>query len=254
MKFLRPSEKARAATSEDAVRLKRAAQAVRDFETVAAGTAPRACTVCGYHGLFSAHGRPPRLDARCPACGSLERHRMILLHCQREAPFQPQHRVLHFAPEAFLTDHVRPLVARYETADLKDDPALTHPRLNIEDTGLETGAYDWILCNHVLEHVDDRRALAEFRRLLKPGGRALITVPVLEAMAETYEDPTITSPEDRLLHYGQADHLRFYGRDVRDRIRAAGFVLDEVAPTGAEIMRHALGTSNTLFFATRPAD
>lgn len=222
------------------------------FRKDAQGVAQRECPICGYHGLFSPHGRPPRLDARCPNCLSLERHRHIRLYCERHEPFHAEHRLLHFAPEKHLRDYIAPRVAIYETADLKKDPALTYS-LNIEDTGLPPNQYDWIVCNHVLEHVDDRKALAEMFRMLKPGGRALLTMPVAEAMPHTYEDPSITTPEARLVHYGQADHVRFFGRDVRDRIRAAGFSLEEFSAPGADIVRYGLGLGDTIFIATKPA-
>ena len=233
--------------------LRRRAASLRKMRAASWGRAPRQCPICNYHGMFAPHGNAPRLDACCPSCGSLERHRLIHIFCERTAPFAKTHSILHFAPEAHLRTFVASRVGTYETADLKDDAKLTHPRLNIEDTRLPDSQYDWIICNHVLEHVNDTKALAEFYRMLKPGARALITVPVAEGMPHTFDDPAIATPEARLLHYGQADHVRYFGRDVRDRIRAAGFDLAEFGPEWPDVATHSISHDNTIFIATKPA-
>jgi len=84
--------------------------------------------------------------------------------------------------------------------------------------------------------VDDKKALAEIYRVLKPGGVALIMLPVIEGWAGTYENPKVTTPEERKRHYGQADHVRYYGADVRGRIRAAGFQLEEFTAEGEDVL------------------
>lgn len=233
--------------------LRRRAAALRRMRKLSWGNGVRHCVICGYDGLFAPNGTPARLDAACPACGSLERHRLVQVYCERRMPFAKDHVVLHFAPEQQLSAYISGRVAGYQSADLKDDARLTHPRLDIEDTRLADAQYDWIVCNHVLEHVNDARALAEFHRMLKPGGRALITVPVAEAMPQTFEDPAIATPEARSLHYRQWDHVRFFGRDVRDRIRTAGFELEEFTPDWPDVVPYALGYTNTIFIATKPA-
>ena len=233
--------------------LRRRAAALRKMSEDSWGSVVRHCLICGYDGMFAPHGSPPRLNAACPSCGSLERHRQIHLYCEREKPFAKDHSVLHFAPEKHLGPYVAARVGNYQTADLRDDPKLTHPRLNIEDTKLPDGQYDWILCNHVLEHVNDAVALREFYRMLKPGGRALITVPVAEGMPHTFEDATIITPGDRTLHYRQWDHVRYFGRDVRDRITAAGFDLYEFTADWRDIAPHAIAFSTGVFIATKPA-
>jgi predicted SAM-dependent methyltransferase len=235
--------------------LRRRARSLRKMRDASWGQTPRLCPICHYQGMFAPHGNAPRLEACCPSCGLLERHRLIHLYVERTKPFAKEHRVLHFAPEPRLRTAFAALVGLYETADLKNDPKLTHPGLDIEDTGLPDNQYDWIICNHVLEHVNDARALAGFYRMLKPGARALITIPVAEGMPQTYEDARIATPAARLLHYGQSDHVRYFGHDVRDRIRAAGFDLTEFHPDWSDIATYGLSSSfdNTIFIATKPA-
>ncbi|SHI86897.1 class I SAM-dependent methyltransferase [Wenxinia saemankumensis] len=224
---------------------------VQRFRKAVRGLHPRTCPICGYQGHFTAFGHPPRFDARCASCQSLERHRLLALFVQRTGFFEPHHAVLHFAPEVQTAPTIRRTVARYETADLSERRNVTH-RVDIEATGLPDASYDRIICSHVLEHVDDARALAEIFRMLKPGGRALLATPVCEGWATTYENPDVTSASDRLVHFGQQDHVRYYGRDIRDRIRAAGFELSEFTAVEPDVLRYGLMRGETLFVATRP--
>ncbi len=224
---------------------------INRFRKAVKGVHPRSCPICGYYGSFVAFGQPPRYDARCGSCGSLERHRLFVLYCDRTGFFGPDHSVLHFAPEHLLSLRIKDVVARYETADLSESRNVTH-RVNIEDTGLPDAGYDRIVCNHVLEHVDDTAALGEFFRLLKPGGRAILSTPICEGWAETYENDAVETSQDRFVHFGQADHVRFYGRDLRDRIRAAGFDLEEFTAQEPDVLTFGLMRGETLFIVTRP--
>ncbi|WP_179378246.1 class I SAM-dependent methyltransferase [Jannaschia marina] len=233
------------------------AKQTRRFKRSVGGITPRHCPICDYRGLFPAYGDPPRFDARCPSCSSLERHRLVALHVQREAPFGPDDRLLHFSPEASVTRVVQPVVGRYETADISPRRSTDHKlditAIDLPDGTAETG-FDIILCSQILEHVDDAKALSEMFRILRPGGRAYLMTPVCEGWAESYENPEVTSGPDRRLHFGQADHVRFYGRDIRDRIRAAGFALREVVAAEPDVRLHGLIRGETLFIATKPAE
>ena len=81
----------------------------------------------------------------------------------------------------------------------------------------------------VLEHIeDDNKAMKELYRVMKPKGMGIFQVPQEISRPETYEDFSIKSPEERALHFGQYDHVRIYGKDYFDRLRAVGFTVDEV--------------------------
>ena len=108
---------------------------VNRFRKAARGVTPRSCPICGYHGMFTAFGYPPRIDARCPKCNSLERHRLLYLFAERFNLFRPSHDALHFAPEAQLAGYLRDMTGRYETADLSPKRHVTH-HVDIEGTGL----------------------------------------------------------------------------------------------------------------------
>jgi SAM-dependent methyltransferase len=161
----------------------------------------------------------------CPRCGAQARHRALWLYLhERTNLFSGKGlRVLHFAPERALG---RALAAapgiEYVSADLHDPGAMEH--FDITDIPHPDGSFDAILCIHVLEHVeDDRQAMRELRRILAPGGFAIVLVPLDLDRPDTYEDPAITEPEERERAFWQSDHLRLYGRDFPDRLREAGF-------------------------------
>ncbi|MDD8023037.1 MAG: methyltransferase domain-containing protein [Paracoccaceae bacterium] len=229
----------------------RAEQQMHRFAQMVRGVTPRVCPICNYRGMFTPFGMPPRIDAHCAGCGSLERHRLYALMITRDAPFKATDRVLHFSAEHHLRKLVRPRVASYETAELR---ASTNPDhvLDIEAIAMEDGCFDKVIVNHVLEHVNDAKALAEVFRILVPGGTAFFTTPVIEGWATSYENLAVTGSADRVLHFGQHDHVRLYGADLRDRIRAAGFALREVTAEEPDVHRHGLLRGEKIFVATKP--
>lgn len=204
-----------------------------------------------------AYGRlRPRPNALAPHALSLERHRLIWLYLTRELDIQHAAlRVLHIAPEPCLQKRLRALPAlRYVSADLESPWAEIH--CDIQDLPFQEEAFDLILCNHVLEHIpDDRRAMRELRRVLAPGGRALLLVPMDTQRATTLEDPAINTDALREQYYWQRDHLRLYGRDYPDRLREQGFQVEELdyvaqlPPEWRE--RYALREEDKLFIATK---
>lgn len=217
------------------------------------GSQARECTVCGYEGRFSARGVPPRLDAQCRGCGCLERHRLLALVIKREGLLPAGLRILHFAPEpiiASLFKDSRP--SEYVSADL--DPKLADIVLNIEQINQPDGEYDLALVSHVLEHVDDARAMSEIYRVLKPGGRMIAMVPIVEGWDATHEDPNVQSPSERVIEFGQRDHVRYYGRDFRRRLTDAGFAVEEFTGSPSECRRFALLRGERVFVCSKPSD
>jgi SAM-dependent methyltransferase len=211
---------------------------------------PRTCSVCGYRGRFQTAGRPRRIDARCPKCGSAERYRLFALWLDRHGRALSTARVLHFAPEKGLAKLLKARVGSYQSADIT--PGKAEIVRNIEAIEEPDASFDCVVCSHVLEHVDDKKALKEVYRVLKPGGVALIMLPVIEGWSTTYENKAVVTPEDRMRHYGQSDHVRYYGSDVRDRIRAAGFKLDEFTAEGEDVLTYGLARGEKVFVATKP--
>lgn len=187
-----------------------------------------ACPLCGSR--FD-HFKPAwnRAQAICWRCGAHERHRFTWLVLQQRPELLERARsLLHFAPEHALERRLRGRPGlRYVTTDL--DPAKGELQLDLEALDLTDGAFDAVLCSHVLEHVaDDARAMRELRRITAPGGWALVMVPIDHGRETTYEDPAIVTPEGRRAAFWQDDHVRLYAPDVADRLAAAGFAVERV--------------------------
>ena len=216
------------------------------------GVHPRECTLCGYRGLFRAFGHPPRYDAQCPQCGSRERHRLFGLLLQAQPDLGRGARIVHFAPEPLFAAELKRRAADYRSSDpVRPGCDL---RLDIEALAIPDASVDLFVLNHVLEHVDDAKALAELHRCLGPGGRAIVTTPVVEGWRTSYENPAIAYGADdtlRTLHFGQADHLRWFGADIRRRLEAAGFSLSEFTAGGADAVRYGLTRGETVFIASK---
>jgi SAM-dependent methyltransferase len=220
----------------------------------------RWCPVCRSSArAFREFGSPPRRDAMCPHCGALERHRLAWLFVeQRTALFDPRTKtMLHVAPELCFQRRLgRRLGRGYLTADLSNPRAAV--RMDITDIQYPDASFDVILCSHVLEHVtDDRRAMRELHRVLKPGGWAVLLVPI--TAETTFEDPVITDPAERLRAFGQQDHMRCYGPDFVDRLREAGFSVtvatarDLTAPDDA-VRMGLTPAAGDIFHCTRTRD
>ena len=162
----------------------------------------------------------------CPRCGAHDRERHLLLYLRAAGVLADigNKSVLHFAPEKRLSDLIRSAhPARYLPCDLfPNDPGVQ--RVDMLDMQFESGSFDVVIANHVLEHVaDDARALGEIHRVLKPEGIAILQTPYSRRLHHTWSDPGIDTPQARLQAYGQEDHVRLFGRDIFERVVAAGF-------------------------------
>lgn len=186
------------------------------------------CPVCGGHfRKFLPYGYGEATDNRmCPKCLSLERHRLLWLYLKEKTGFFTENlKVLHFAPEQPYLKRFRSLKnLDYTTADLDSPIADLH--LDVTKIDLPDNQYDVVICNHVLEHVDDaNKAFSEIKRILKLSGWAVLLVPI-NPNVDTWEDPSITDPEERKRNFGQYDHVRQFGRDYAQVLEKAGFTVD----------------------------
>ncbi len=167
------------------------------------------CNICEYRGPF-VNEKPEtglRKHARCPRCNGLERHRLQWAVLSPLLARRPGLRLLHVAPEPCLSEHLR-RACRYETADLVM-PRVDH-RADLTRLPFPDASYDAVLASHVLEHIaDDRRALREVRRVLRPGGFAALPVPVIGPRTIEYAS---ANPHE-------AGHVRCPGVDYFDRYR-----------------------------------
>jgi SAM-dependent methyltransferase len=196
----------------------------------------------------------------CPACDASDRERLYALYFEEVLGAVHRHqplRMVEFAPSPALARKLRghPRIS-YRTADLYRQTV--DDRIDITDMGYVTGSVDIFLCSHVLEHVpDDRKAMGELFRVLRPGGLAIVMVPLIRGVDETHEDPSINTPELRWKYYGQDDHLRQYGKiDFVKRLAAAGFQVDQIGIEhfGADTFRRVgILPNSILYVARKPA-
>lgn len=197
------------------------------------------CNICKLsYETFAPYGDPPRFNAKCPNCGSLERHRLILRYLKEKTTFFKNNkkniRVLHFAPEEFFynsfSNHAN---IDYFPCDLfpdifSFDKKKIIRKVDILSIPYEDNYFDYILCNHVLEHiVEDRIAMSELYRVMNNGGLGIFQVPIDYNLDLTYEDSSITTEKDRKKAFGQKDHVRWYGKDYKMRLSQIGFTVNE---------------------------
>lgn len=223
------------------------------------GRRRRYCPVCGrWARYFISYGRPARPDAQCPFCGSLERQRLLwlYLHGHSDDLRNGAGPLLHVAPAPCLESRLKKsLGVRYLTADLFDPRAMV--KLDVTNIERPDGHFAAIICSHVLEHVDDdRRAMAEFFRTLRPGGTAILMVPI--TAPRTFEDPAIVSPGERLRAFGQEDHVRRYGPDFVDRLRESGFAVAvvstmDLASSADGLTMGLTSAAGEIYACTKPA-
>lgn len=192
----------------------------------------------------------------CPVCAAYARHRLLGLYLKRKGLLDGRLKLLEIAPlrcSRYLFGG-RPNI-EYLSADLESPRAMV--LMDITRIDLPDNQFDAIVCYHVLEHIpEDRKAAAELFRVLRPGGWAIIDVPMAAQPAEkTFEDPSIVSPEDRRKHYGTPQHLRLYGLDFADRQREAGFevVVDNLASTltAEEVLKYGVKRQDLIHFCRK---
>ena len=170
------------------------------------------CPCCSYFGPFrdlnDANGL--RRHAQCPRCGSKERHRLQYLILRELAARDGvrRDRVLHCAPEPFIARELKKQYRHYESADLY--AAGVDHKVDLRDLPFEDTQYDLVFASHVLEHIDDDlAALGEIRRVLRPGGLAVLPVPIIGDETVEYDEP----------NNDEAGHVRAPGLDYFDRYR-----------------------------------
>ena len=176
-------------------------------------------------------GGGPNSQAVCPWCGSFERERLVMLYLKEHSRILDRDmRVMHMAPERRIQKWLsREMKGQYISVDLQSPLAEVHA--DICALPFQDEFFDYILCNHVLEHIpDDRKAMRELYRVLKTGGSAILQVPIAAERLTTDEQPSL-SEQERLVRFGQHDHVRLYGLDYADRLRQEGFQVEPM-PVG----------------------
>ena len=164
-----------------------------------------------------------RKNALCPGTFSLERHRLLWLYLKKETDFfNSNNKILHFAPEQCFHKFFKSFFKNYTTTDLNSP--IVDIKADICNLPFNDNIYDYILCNHVLEHIyDDEKAMKEIFRVLNKNGIAILQVPIDIKSNLTQEGRDIDDKEVRSKLFGQYDHLRMYGLDYFKKLKKVGF-------------------------------
>ena len=198
---------------------------------------------------------PEKRRTECPNCGSFSRHRLLMWYfLEHSEELKSANNFLYFACERQIMGWLDDNGIKYTTADLFAEADL---QIDIEDTGLDENMYEYVVCNHVLEHVNDfRRALREIYRILAPNGIFICSFPILDSL-ETYVEansgresgatacglseaencgadagevsgatPCGLSEAEKIERFGQRDHLRIFGRDSKTILESIGFTVE----------------------------
>jgi predicted SAM-dependent methyltransferase len=163
-----------------------------------------------------------RTNAQCPTCKSLERHRFVMFYFKNNYNFE---RMLHIAPERQLTKLFKSISTNYICGDINPSKYNIPNIMHLDVTNIPfKNMFNLVFCSHVLEHIiDDRKAIKEIYNALVLNGKFITLVPQKLKMKTTYEDNSIVTEEDRIKHFGQKDHVRWYGLDFSQRLKEVGF-------------------------------
>jgi SAM-dependent methyltransferase len=204
------------------------------------------CNICGHHfnSFVPWKGYVPQRVKKyniigsdiqnfgCWHCGAHDRLRHLILYFDKLDMWNELENksVLHIAPEKYLPDILALKTNEYLAGDLFPDPKnKLVQKMDITNLHFTNNCFDFIICNHVLEHVpDDLKAMEELYRVLKPRGKAILQTPYSEEISDSYEDNSINDEKSRLEHFGQKDHVRIYGLDFFEKLKSVGFELNIV--------------------------
>jgi SAM-dependent methyltransferase len=216
------------------------------------------CPICDKnYKKFLPGGNNVEGNSKCPGCSSLERQRLLWLYLTEKLKIQNQKlRLLNIAPDYAIQSKLKSLGRiKYVSIDLESNLAMQ--KQDLTNLTFSDSYFDAILCYHVLEHIeDDRKAMLELFRILKPGGWAILQTPIDKDKEKTFEDFSIKSSQERKKYFGQEDHVRIYGRDYFDRIEESGFrvieddFINKFSETEKE--RFVLDKNEMIFFCSKP--
>ena len=164
------------------------------------------CPICGYHGPFM--DKNNRLRAKCPKCGELERARMAMLVVNQiyNDKKASETDVLHISPENFLRKIFKEKYKSYISSDLYRED-VDH-QFDIQSIPYPDNSFDLVFASHVLEYVkDDRQAIQEIKRVLRPGGLAFLPVPMLHDKTIDFEE---RPPNKRIIRETGIDYFDRY--------------------------------------------
>ncbi len=227
------------------------------------------CSICGKHVAFFLNtgvrteifsrlkivGGGYRKHVRCPLCGSIDRTRWLnwIIENKTDIYANPDNAILHIAPEKCIEEKIRRKTGIYISGDMQKGRA--DRVVDITNMTFENGYFDYIIINHVLEHVpDEKKAIEEVKRVLKSSGKFIFSMPICESQM-TFESNKELSETERLRTYGQKDHVRLYGTDTKERMEKYGLEVEEFIAkrflSEKELSRMRILTEDRIFIAKK---
>jgi SAM-dependent methyltransferase len=223
------------------------------------------CPICNStFAVFGNFGLKKRENARCYRCGSLERHRLLFLYLTELGFLDSKKNIklLHFAPEKVYYEIFSKMNnIEYYPCDIaperyKYTNGATIHKVDITAIPFENNSFDFIICNHVLEHIpNDKLAMDELYRVMSKGGNGYFQVPIDYNREKTYEDFTIKTPKEREIAFGQHDHVRYYGKDYKDRLTQSRFRVNEdefvKGFSDKELFKYGLNKGELIYYCAK---
>lgn len=209
--------------------------------------------------IFATFGNERRKNSRCPNCESLERHRLLWMYFENKTNlYKDNLRVLHVAPETvFFHLFKKQKNIDYYPCDIYNK---LYPNgtiyFDLLNHNLPDNSFDTIICNHVFQYIDDdKKAMQNIYKLMKPGGWAILQVPINTKSKSTYENNLITDPLEREKEFGLKEHVRYYSFDYADKLRDIGFnvCVDDYSAefTIEENYRYGFWQGDSVYYCTK---
>lgn len=201
-----------------------------------------------------------RRFAGCIKCGSTDKERLVFTYLKDNIDFfsDTNKTILHMAPEPnlskqFLAHKFKEYICGDYFAPGYENVYPSYVKnINILNIPYKNEYFDTIICNHVLEHVeDDIKGMSEIFRVLKKGGFAILQVPISYKLDKTYENSNITDPKAREESFGQRDHVRIYGPDYVDRLKSVGFDVEIISNLAKSHPKFGLNNKEKLYICRK---
>lgn len=190
----------------------------------------------------------------CPHCKSTDRERLYALYLDRFMDLA-ESSVLDIAPSGGLRNLLKKKSKNYRCTDFfKND---VDDKLDVCDMHLyPDNTFDFLVCSHVLEHVpDDAKAMKELHRVLRPGGKGIVMVPIYLDNDNFDEDPTLEDEGERWRRFAQLDHIRMYNQQTFiNRLQGAHFEIQMLRNkdfSEYSFSRLGLSQTSTLYVVTK---